>query len=93
MERERALFKHDMKEHQRKSEFEADLKRKLEQKLSDLQQKLDTDVEIREESNKLQRKIQSTEKEVRVELFFKDGKTRILNLHQRYWCSVTLSAY
>lgn len=64
LEREKALFKHDMKEHQRKSEFEADLKRKLEQKLSDMQSKLDSDVDVREESNKLQRRIQSAEKEV-----------------------------
>lgn len=70
MEREKALYKHDMKEHQRKSEFEADSKKKLEQKLLDLQQKLDSDVDVREESNKLQRRIQSTDKEVRLSKTF-----------------------
>ena len=53
-----------MKENQRKAEFEADAKRKLESKLQELQSKLDSDYDIREESNKVQRKFQSLEKEV-----------------------------
>ena len=53
-----------MKENQRKAEFEADVKRKLEQKVQELQTKLDSDYDVREESNKLQRKVQTLEKEV-----------------------------
>lgn len=55
-----------MKESQRKAEFEADAKRKLELKAQELQSKLDSDYDIREESSKLHRRVQGLEKEVRL---------------------------
>lgn len=64
LERERALYKHDMKEHSRKLEYEVSAKKLSEKKNQELQAKLDSDFDIREESNKLQRKVQSLEKEV-----------------------------
>lgn len=63
LERAAALYKHDMKESQRKAEFEADAKRKLELKAQELQSKLDSDYDIREESSKLHRRVQGLEKE------------------------------
>lgn len=59
-----ALYKHDLKETTRKAEFEADAKQKLSDKLRELHHKLDTDIELKEENTKLQRKVQSLEKEV-----------------------------
>ncbi|XP_066926217.1 rho-associated protein kinase 2-like isoform X1 [Clytia hemisphaerica] len=63
LERERALYKHDMKEHQRKLEYEVNAKKQAEKKVQELQGKLDSDFDIREESTKLQRKVQGLEKE------------------------------
>lgn len=63
LERERALYKHDMKEHQRKLEYELNAKKQFELKAQELLAKLDSDYDIKEESNKLQRKIQAIEKE------------------------------
>ena len=53
-----------MKENQRKAEFEADAKKKLETKVQELQAKLDSDYSIKEDSNKLQKKLIIIEKEV-----------------------------
>jgi len=63
LERAAAVYKHDMRENSRKAEFEVDAKKKLEKKLSELQNKLNNDADIREESHKLQRKLQALEKE------------------------------
>ena len=70
LERERALYKHDMKEHQRKLEYEVNAKKQAEKKVQELQTKLDSDFDIREESTKLQRKVQGLEKEVRRRVSF-----------------------
>ena len=64
MERVNALYKHDLKEATRKAEFEADAKQKLTEKLKELHHRLDSDMELKEESTKLQRKLTSMEKEV-----------------------------
>jgi len=64
LERAAALYKHDMKESQRRAEFEADAKRKLEAKVQELQSRIDLEVDSREELTKLQRKLQASEKEI-----------------------------
>ena len=64
LQRDQALNKHELKEHSRKLEFETNAKKQFEKKLQELQSKLDSDSDMREESTKLQRKVQSLEKEV-----------------------------
>ena len=64
LQRVNALYKHDLKEAQRKAEFEADLKRKLEEKVKELIHRLDSDSDLKEESTKLNRKLHNIEKEV-----------------------------
>ena len=64
LQRVNALYKHDLKEAQRKAEFEADLKRKLEEKVKELIHRLDSDNDLKEESTKLNRKLHNIEKEV-----------------------------
>ncbi|XP_012554647.2 rho-associated protein kinase 2 isoform X1 [Hydra vulgaris] len=63
LERAAALYKHDMRENQRKAEFEADAKKKLEAKVQELQSKLDNEYSTKEDSNKLQKKLAIVEKE------------------------------
>ena len=65
MQRDQALNKHELKEHSRKLEFEVNAKKQFEKKVQELQAKLDLDSDMREESTKLQRKVQSLEKEVK----------------------------
>lgn len=58
------MFKHDLKENQRKAEFAIVARRRLETQKQDLEAKLKHEGEMREESYKLQRKLQNLEKEV-----------------------------
>ena len=53
-----------MKENAKKAEFAIDARRKVETQKQELEAKLKHDSELREESHKLQRKLQSLEKEV-----------------------------
>ena len=64
VQRVNALYKHDLKESQRKAEFEADSKRKLDEKVKELIHRLDSDSDLKEESTKLNRKLHNFEKEV-----------------------------
>ncbi|XP_065062554.1 rho-associated protein kinase 1-like [Rhopilema esculentum] len=64
LERAAALYKHDMKESQRKAEFETDAKRKLEARVVELQMRIDSEGDSREELSRMQRKLQTSEKEV-----------------------------
>lgn len=63
LERMNALYRHDLKEQQRKAEFEANEKQKLHEKLKELHHRLDSDMELKEESTKLNRKLHAIEKE------------------------------
>ena len=64
LERNVAVFKHCMKENQKKAEFAIDARRKLETQKQEFEAKLKHEGEIREESLKLQRKVINLEKEV-----------------------------
>merc|ERR1711962_1019976 len=67
LEREKALYRHDLKEAQRKAEFEADSKQKLNEKVKELHHRLESDSDLKEESTKLNRKLHNREGEFRLE--------------------------
>lgn len=68
LERKAALFKHDLKEAQRRGEFETEAKRKLEGKVQELQSRLDAELDARDKisqtSHSVQNKINQLEKQV-----------------------------
>lgn len=68
LERKAALFKHDLKEAQRRGEFENEAKRKLEGKVQELQSRLDAELDARDKisqtSHSVQNKISQLEKQV-----------------------------
>lgn len=68
LERKAALFKHDLKEAQRRGEFETEAKRKLEAKVQELQSRLDAELDARDKisqtSHSVQTKISQLEKQV-----------------------------
>ena len=61
-----------MIENAKKAEFAIDARRKVETQKQELEAKLKHDSELREESHKLQRKLQSLEKEVNGWFLFRD---------------------
>ncbi|XP_047142948.2 rho-associated protein kinase 2 isoform X1 [Hydra vulgaris] len=63
LERAAALYKHDIKEIQRKLDVETDTKKKFEAKFQELQAKLDSESSTKEDSNKLQKKLIIAERE------------------------------
>merc|ERR1712183_1256858 len=63
LERVNALYKHDLRESQRKAEFEADSKQKLNEKVKELHHRLESDSDMKEEFTKLNRKLHNMEKE------------------------------
>ncbi|PFX19790.1 Rho-associated protein kinase 2 [Stylophora pistillata] len=68
LERSAAMFKHDLKEAQRRSEFDAEAKRKLEGKVQELQNRLDAELDARDRisqsSQSVQSKITQQEKQI-----------------------------
>lgn len=68
LERSAAIFKHDLKEAQRRSEFDAEAKRKLEGKVQELQNRLDAELDARDRisqsSQSVQSKITQQEKQI-----------------------------